>query len=208
MKIFILFLFLALNLIAQNRFSIRLLHGVASGNDFGQIIIGDLGSHPKELNGHSEDLTVVAFDAGYLLKQNAFDLPIDFYAKAGASKFYEDNYKNVYEVLAYIKMFYNLDFLNNRVRFGFGEGGSYTDHSLRAEILDAQEAIPKGKTSDYLNYLDVTADFDIGKLVRYKPLYETYIGIALKHRSGIFGLINNVRHGGSNYEALYVEKNF
>lgn len=196
----VFFLLLALNLIAQNQFSVRLLYGHATQKNLGEIVIGDLGSHP-------EDLTTVAIDGGYLLEQNSFDLPIDIYAKAGASKFHEDKYKSVYEILAYLKVVYNLDFLHNRVRFGFGEGASYTSDILRAESLESQ-TIQNGKTSYFLNYLDISADFDFGKLVGYKPLYETYIGIALKHRSGIFGLINGVTKGGSNYNSIYVEKNF
>jgi outer membrane protein len=54
----------------------------------------------------------------------------------------------------------------------------------------------------------LSVDFDIGKLISYKPLHGTYIGWALKHRSGIFGLINNVRKGGSNYNTIFLERNF
>jgi len=39
-------------------------------------------------------------------------------------------------------------------------------------------------------------------------MHGTYFGILLKHRSGIFGLINNVAHGGSNYNSIYLEKKF
>ena len=49
---------------------------------------------------------------------------------------------------------------------------------------------------------------NIGKVFDYKPLKNTYLGYAIKHRSGIFGLINNVSHGGSNYNTLYIESNF
>lgn len=48
----------------------------------------------------------------------------------------------------------------------------------------------------------------MGKLIDYKPMHETYLGYLLKHRSGIAGLINNVDHGGSNYNAFYIEKKF
>ena len=96
--------------------------------------------------------------------------------------------------------------MKNRVRFGFGEGLSYTTKTLRTEANDAQAN--NDNTSKFLNYLDISVDFDLGKLVRYKPLDETYVGFLIKHRSGIFGLINNVKHGGSNYNSLYIEKNF
>ena len=43
-----------------------------------------------------------------------------------------------------------------------------------------------------------------------KPLSVVAVdgGYLLKHRSGIAGLINNVDHGGSNYNAFYIEKKF
>jgi len=64
-----------------------------------------------------------------------------------------------------------------------------------------------GTTSKLLNYLDPTIDFSIGDLFRVKQLEETYFGIGVSHRSGLFGtsqLFNNV-NGGSNYIYLYVE---
>ena len=200
MKIIIILLFVGLQLIAENDFSARLLYGSATQKALGDVLIGDLGSHP-------EDLTVISVDGGYLLQKSAFEIPLDVYAKAGFSKYNEGDYSSVYEVLAYVKLFYNLDFLDNRVRFGFGEGFSYTSDIIRVELLEAQTT-EDSKTSYFLNYLDISADFDFGKLIHYKPLYETYIGIALKHRSGIFGLINGVTKGGSNYNSMYIEKNF
>ncbi len=197
---YILLLLMTLTLSAQNDFSARLLYGNATNKALGDILLGDLGSHP-------EDLSVIAFDGGYLLNKNTFDLPIDLYIKAGISQFNEGDYSNVYEAVIYFKLLYNLDFLDNRIRFGFGEGGSYTSDIIRVEKLEAQTT-EDSKTSYFLNYLEVTLDFDFGKLIHYKPLHETYIGIALKHRSGIFGLINGVTKGGSNYNSFYIEKNF
>jgi len=184
---------------AQNNYSARLAYGKASQNNLGTIISGQLGSHPK-------DLSMSAIEGGYLLNKDLFDLPIDIYAKAGLSYFNEDLHDNVLETLIYIKAYYNFDFLDNRVRFGLGEGGSYVSSVLEAEHDEA--LLENGTTSKYLNYLDISLDFDIGKLINYKPMYETYFGILLKHRSGIFGLINNVDGGGSNYNSIYLEKNF
>ena len=201
MRFFILF-FILFNILAHandNKYSMRAAYGVATVNSLGDVISGNLGSHP-------EDLSIVAIDAGYLLKEDLFDLPIDIYAKAGLSYFNEGTHDDTYEGLAYIKVFYNFDFLDNRVRFGFGEGVSYTTSLLEAELYEA--SIDGGNTSKFLNYLDISLDFDIGKLFSYKPMHETYFGILLKHRSGIFGLINNVEGGGSNYNSIYLERNF
>ena len=177
----------------------RVVYGVATVNSLADVIMGDLGSHP-------ENLSVVAIDAGCLLKKDLFNLPIDIYAKGGFSYFNEGSHDNTYEILTYIKAFYNIDFLDNRVRFGFGEGVSYTTSLLEAERYESSQ--DGGNTSKFLNYLDISLDFDIGKLINCRLMHQTYVGILLKHRSGIFGLINNVRNGGSNYNSIYLEKNF
>ncbi len=134
-------------------------------------------------------------------------MPIDFYAKVGLSRFIESKgYDDKYEGTFYLKAYWNFDFCGNRVRFGLGEGVSYTTAIIRAEQLEADDY--DGKTSKFLNYIDISLDFDVGRLVGYKPFYGTSLGWALKHRSGIYGLINGVRHAGSNYNTAYIEKKF
>jgi outer membrane protein len=152
------------------------------------------------------DFHVYSIDGGYLFAASAFDLPLDFYAKSGLSYYDEGSYNDAYGLDIYVKALWNFDFWDNRVRLGLGEGFSYTSRVLMAEAIDAGQQ--SDNTSKFLNYLDVSIDFDFGKLIGYKPLYETYIGFVIKHRSGIFGLINNVKHGGSNYNSFYLEKNF
>lgn len=200
MKILFLLL-LSLELFSQNLYSFRVAYGDASKNNLGDIIIGDFGSYPQKL-------TVLNLDGGYLLKTYGDD-SLDLYLKGGVSHFYESaaGKDDVYEANIYIKLYKNFDFLENRIRFGFGEGGSYTSDILYVEQAEAA-TIENGKTSYFLNYLDISLDFDLGRLVRYAPAYDTYIGWTLKHRSGIFGLINGVTKGGSNYNTIYIEKNF
>lgn len=201
MKLLLLFL-LTLNLIAQDDYSFRAAYGKASSSALGDIISGDFSQT-------EEDLSVIALDGGYLLKEGAFDWPMDIYIKANLSRYDESaaNVDDVYELALYIKAYWNFDFLDNRVRFGLGEGASYTSDILYVEEQEAA-TIVDGKTSRFLNYLDISLDFDFGRLINYKPLHGTYIGWALKHRSGIYGLINGVSKGGSNYNTLYLEKNF
>lgn len=198
---FFLFLFLVINLYAASatkEYSFRVGYGLASENDLGEIVFGDFGTHPR-------DLSVYALDGGYLLQEGLSSWPIDFYVKGGVSYFNEDTFSNTYEMTLYIKAYYNIDFYDNRVRIGAAEGISYTLHTLETEYY---EAIDDGEvTSKFLNYLDLSVDFDFGRAVGSKLLEDTYIGYALKHRSGVFGLYNGV-HGGSNYNTFYLEKNF
>jgi outer membrane protein len=203
MKLFLFsLLLLNLALIADDKYIMRMAYGTASQNDLGQIITGNPDSTDKALS-------VMALDGGYLLKENFLDLPIDIYIKGGLSAFNEKVNNNTYEALAYIKAYYNIDFLDNRIRIGLGEGFSYTSRILEVEYDEVNED-PNNISSSarFLNYLDITVDFDVGKLINYKPMHDTYLGYLLKHRSGIAGLINNVDHGGSNYNAFYIEKKF
>ena len=202
MKLTALLFLLLTTLFAQDNYSLRLAHGQASTKDLGEIITGDF------LNTHPKGLYVTAVDGGYLLQKGAFNLPLDFYLKGGLSAFDDRNANDnmVYETTLYLKLYYNIDFWNNRVRFGFGEGASYTSGILYVEKEDAEKN--QDNNSKILNYLDISLDVDLGRLFKSETLRETHFGWALKHRSGIYGLINNVRHGGSNYNTFYIEKNF
>jgi len=184
----------------QQRYSFRVLYGIPTSNDLGEVLSGQVGDNYT-------DFHVYSVDAGYLLQASAFDLPLDIYAKSGLSYYDEGSYKEAYGVDIYIKAVWNFDFWQNRVRLGFGEGLSYTSRLLMAEYFDAKDK-ENNSTSKFLNYLDISLDFDVGRFLHQKPLYGLYIGFAIKHRSGVFGLINNVRHGGSNYNSFYIEKNF
>jgi len=199
LKILFLLLF-TLNLVAAQHYSLRVASAVATDYDFGQIITGRVG----KFQSYS---TVYALDGGYLLKSATDSLPFDFYLKSGMAYFEQNpSLDAIYEMTLYIKAYYNMDFLNNRVRFGFGEGGSYTSAILEVEREDA--IAYNDNNSHFLNYLDVSLDFDLAKLIHINAFNECYLGLLIKHRSGIFGLINNVRHGGSNHVGFYIEKNF
>jgi outer membrane protein len=195
----LLFIFLNISVLAdENKYSFRAGYGLASENDLGEILLFDYGSHPR-------DLSVYSFDGGYLLKKSAFDWPLDIYVKGGLSYYDEDLFSDTFEAVVYIKAYWNFDFWKNRVRLGVGEGLSYVGEVLEAEAYEAE--LDDDETSRFLNYLDFSVDFDLGKLVKSKMLEETYVGYAIKHRSGVFGLFNGV-HGGSNYNTFYLETNF
>jgi outer membrane protein len=95
-----------------------------------------------------------------------------------------------------------------RTRLGFGAGLSYVRSIPLMEVRD--QGLRGRGTSRLLNYLDPTADVSVGDLVGARALRETYAGIGVSHRSGIFGssqLVGNV-NGGSNYIYGYLETSF
>ncbi|QOP46677.1 hypothetical protein FM071_01515 [Sulfurimonas paralvinellae] len=187
----------------EKKYSLRGVYGMATSNDLGEIVFG-------KFNPDQKDLKVYSVDGGYLLWNDLFDLPMDIYAKGGLSYYDENDHPNAYGADLYIKAFWNFDFWKNRVRFGFGEGISYTTRLLWTEENDAynpDDSTNPDPTSKFLNYLDISLDFDLGKLVRSKTFEDLYLGVMIKHRSGVFGLFDGV-HGGSNYNSFYIEKNF
>ncbi len=212
----LLFLVFCIYASGSGIYSFRVSYGKETDSDLGNILSLNEPTKAKY------DFRVFSLDGGYLLKKDTFDIPLDIYLKGGFAGFSSEdlsrypelaNVKNlhsdpVYEITLYIKFYYNIRFLKNNLRIGFGEGGSYVNKYLQPELIEAQVRYTDEKYSKYLNYLDISLDFDIGKLVRYKPLEDTFLGITVKHRSGIFGLINNVKHGGSNYNTISIERNF
>jgi len=125
-----------------------------------------------------------------LLRHNERDLQPDFW-----------------QVNTYIKVFYwGFPWRNSvRTRVGFGAGLSYAQ---AVPFAEAQSQAERGRnTSKLLQYLDPTIDVSVGDLFGSKKLHETYFGLGVSHRSGIFGmaqLFDNV-NGGSNYIYTYVE---
>lgn len=114
---------------------------------------------------------------------------------------------DLWQVNAYMKVFYwGFPWSGSvRTRIGFGAGLSYAQAIPFAE---AQSQAERGRnTSKLLQYLDPTIDVSVGDLLGSKKLHETYFGLGVSHRSGIFGmaqLFDNV-NGGSNYIYSYVE---
>lgn len=198
MKLILSLVVLCISIFAADKYTVRASIGKATLSDFSEIIVLDWQGHPY-------DLKVYSIDGGYLLQKSYNGLPLDLYMRSSLSYFDENNHQdNVYEMTIYCKAYWN--FLHDTMRFGFGEGVSYTSAVLATEIL---EATSEGDSnSKFLNYLDVSLDVDIGKIFFPQEFKELYIGWALKHRSGIFGLINNVKRGGSNYNCVYLEKKF
>ena len=201
---------------ADDAYSLRIAGGKASLSDMNSILSGRNETHP-------DNLMTYGVDAGYRLVEGAFDVPLDIYVK-GAFYYYPEKgtytqkdptkstfgkvYRqdDVYEAIIYFKAVWNIDFWQNRLRLGAADGMSYVTDIPTVEKMEAD--YDNDNTSHILNYLELTVDFDLGRLVNYRPLHDLYAGFLLKHRSGAFGLINSVKEGGNNYNMLYLEKNF
>jgi outer membrane protein len=195
LKFFIFFLITIVSLFANDN-TVRLAYGKASNSDLGQIITFNS-------NNMEQNFQVLSINGAFLLGDTFFELPFKQYSNISFSYFKDNSIKDSYELAMFLKLFYEPKIFKNYVRVGFGEGFSYTNAIVKVELLEAQDE--NGKNSKFLNYLDLSIDFNLGKIFNQNNLY---MGFLIKHRSGIFGLINNVKHGGSNYNCLYLEKTF
>ena len=189
-------------------YSIRLGYGYADLNDLGEVVAGDW-------HRYDGDASVFNLDSGYCFYKEVLGMPLDFYIKGAVSYFHENGAvyqgevrEDFFELTTYAKAYLNLDFWHNRIRLGAGEGISIAQEIPVVEYLDAEnEDGTHEPVAKFLNYLDLSLDFDMGRLIHVESMEDLYIGYTLKHRSGVFGLFNGV-HGGSNYNMLTLEKNY
>ena len=83
-----------------------------------------------------------------------------------------------------------------------------TLYAQRVPFVEARDQAARNRnTSKLLQYADPTIDVSVGDLFGSKELRETYFGLGVSHRSGIFGMaqiFDNV-NGGSNFIYTYVE---
>jgi outer membrane protein len=95
-----------------------------------------------------------------------------------------------------------------RTRLGMGAGVSLAQ---RVPLVEEQAQASRGRsTSKLLNYLDPSIDVSVGDLIGSRNLRETYVGVGVSHRSGIFGasqILGNI-NGGSNYFYGYLDMKF
>ncbi len=187
-------LLITLPAIAQDEFSLRIAYGKSDQNDLGEIISMQPSAHPS-------NTAVVGVEGGMLIDSNFYGLQL--WLKGGVNRFLENGYRDdFHEMTLYLKLYYHLYMF----RIGLGDGISYASNIPYVEELEAQSE--NDNNSYALNYLEISLDLDIGELIGYNLLNRTYVGYALKHRSGAYGLINGVKRGGSNYNMFYIERDF
>jgi MipA family protein len=184
---------------------VKLAYGKSSAPDCHLIRIVTL----RCISTRREDSTrIVALEAGRPFIERLNGWPLDFVGYIGLLRHEEQGLqRDSWQLNAYMKAFYYGFPWSGRVmtRIGFGAGVSIAERVPYAEVAD--NARRGRSTSRLLNYLDPSIDFSVGDLLGLRSLKETYMGLGVSHRSGIFGsskLLGNV-NGGSNYIYTYVE---
>lgn len=185
---------------------VRAFYGASSGCDVMKIATLQCTST------HDEDETDVAgFEVGQPFIQRLNDWPVDIAGFVGLIRHKEAGFQEDFsQINAYLKVYYYGFPWDRyvRTRVGLGVGLSYAEHVPLAEQRD--QALRGRETSKLLNTFDPTIDVSLGDLLRIGKLRDTFVGLGVSHRSGIFGtsrLLGNV-NGGSNYIYSYVETSF
>jgi outer membrane protein len=152
---------------------------------------------------------IAALELGRPFIERLNGWPLDFVGYVGVLYHHERGLQeNAWQLNAYVKAYYYGFPWSERVRtrLGFGIGVSYSE---RVPFVEYRDQVARARSSSkLLNYLDPSIDVSLGDLIGVKSLRDTYVGVGVSHRSGIFGtsrLLGNV-DGGSNYIYTYVER--
>jgi len=182
---------------------VKVLHGKSSDCDVAQVML------LKCFSTDTVDQTrVTSIELGRPFIERLNGWPLDFVGYVGLLRHTERGLQeDSWQANAYMKAYYYGFPWGERVRtrLGFGVGISYAEH---VPFVEMRDQLARGRSSSrLLNYLDPSIDISLGDLVGVRSMSETYIGVGVSHRSGIFGtsrLLGNV-NGGSNYIYSYVE---
>jgi len=182
---------------------VKVYHGKATDCDLAKILLLRCTSTTT-----ADETTVTSVELGRTLIERLRDWNVDIAGYLGLL-YHDENGRqpDAWQLNAYFKAFWYGMPWNHLVktRFGIGTGISYAS---RVPYIEAQAQEERGRpTSKLLTYLDPTVDFSVGDVFGSRSLRNTYLGLGVSHRSGIFGfsqLFNNV-NGGSNYIYTYLE---
>ena len=137
--------------------------------------------------------------------------PLDFVGYVGVLNHDERGFQpDGLQIDASIKVYYYGFPWSSRVRTRLGMGAGVS-LAQRVPLVEEQAQASRGRsTSKLLNYLDPSIDVSVGDVIGSRNLRETYVGVGISHRSGIFGasqILGNI-NGGSNYFYGYLDMKF
>jgi MipA family protein len=182
---------------------LKLYGGRATECNFLPIVTLRCGSTRSE-----DDSRIFGFDVGRPLIEHVNNWPLDFVAYTGLLRHDERGVQpDSWQLNASIKAYYYGFPWSARVRTRLGMAAGFA-LAQRVPLTEERDQARRGReTSKLLNYLDPSFDVSIGDIVNSKKLKETYLGLGVSHRSGIFGasqILGNI-NGGSNYLYAYIE---
>ncbi len=155
-----------------------------------------------------DDTRIWGVELGRPLIEKVNNWPLDFVAYVGLLRHDERNIvPSSWQVNASIKAYYYGFPWSDRVRTRVAMAAGFA-MAERVPLTEQRDQARRGRqTSKLLNYLDPSIDFSVGDLIGKPSMKESYLGIGVSHRSGIFGsaqILGNI-NGGSNYLYAYFE---
>lgn len=182
---------------------VKLAHGKASDCHLAQVMLFKCFSTDT-----ADQTRITAIEVGRPFIERLNGWPLDFVGYVGLVQHDERGLQeDVRQLNLYMKAYYYGFPWSERVRtrLGFGVGVSYAEH---VPFVEMRDQLARGRNSSrLLNYLDPSIDISVGDLIGVASMRDTFVGVGVSHRSGIFGssrLLGNV-NGGSNYIYSYLE---
>lgn len=176
---------------------VRLAWAEATPSNMGELISFDLQDDP-----FNNELWSIFY--GYPLTDELWGGDVDIFLEPGVA-FHpsSDVQEETFEVI--LKLHFYFEFGHSqRWRLSFAEGVSYVDEPTFIERTSQAE--DGYETSNLMNYLDFSADINVGDLFNSKKLEALWFGATLHHRSSIFESASQFGRikGGSNYVGFYL----
>lgn len=179
----------------------RVAHGWATPSNLGDILLG--ASESDIYNNQLSSLFV-----GIPLAKQVNELPLDVYLTTGLAWHWDSDVQEQTEEFALaIKGYYTFG-QSLRARLGIAEGVSFIND---VTYIESSELFQKGyRTSQMMNFIDVSFDLNIGDVFDMEQLRSFWVGYSIHHRSSIFETAQQFGRikGGSNYNTIYLQIDF
>jgi outer membrane protein len=186
---------------AEDKLYYRIAGGLATDTDLQKIVRGDLEIDDRHTG-------ILGFELGKPLVEDVYGLPVDLVAKVGLIRHFERGLQDDFnQYTLSIKAYYKKFPWSNKIRtrLGLANGLSYADQIpfVERESLEGR----KRNTSHLLHHMDLSFDMNLGDIFNSKTLKDCFFGIAISHRSGMFGKVSFYGDvdGGSNYNMFSIE---
>jgi MipA family protein len=193
---------------AKSPLIVRLLYGAAAEDRCHLVRLITL--RCTSLN-DQEPTELLGLQVGKVFIEGFNGWPLDFVGYGGLTHHLDRPYqRDGTQLDLFMKAYWHGFPWSHRVktRVGFGFGVSLANRVPYQERVSLEE---RGRqTSKLLNYLDPSIEVSLGDIIGKPSMRETYLGLGVSHRSGIFAsskLLGEV-NGGSNYVYASIESRF
>ena len=144
---------------------------------------------------------------GHPLSDSMLGVPIQVYFTGGVGYHWPVMKQSIWEFVMGLKVYYAIP-LPVRLRLGVGDGWSWVTDIPFVENYELRE---KGyEPNRLMNYLDFSADLNLGDIFGGDTLDRMWFGYAIHHRSAVFGSAEQFGYskGGSNVQTITLQYHY